>query len=108
MRTPPPTRRCATAPSWLRCGHGSAAPAGPPKARPPPDGGGGNRPELASLGARLGGADAAVSLARSAYWPDVGVMVQYQNMLPMPEDHFMVGVSLNVPLQLGRRSAAVD
>lgn len=67
-----------------------------------------SRPELAALRARLGGADAAVRLAQSSSWPDVGVMAQYNPMWAMPEHRWMVGVAVNLPLQLGRRRAAVD
>lgn len=66
------------------------------------------RPELAALRARLGGADAAVSLAQRQFWPDLSVMGEYNSMWPMTPHQWMVGVGVNLPIQLGRRRAAED
>jgi outer membrane protein TolC len=66
------------------------------------------RPELAGARARVEGAAASAGLARRDYLPDVGVGASYSSMWDMPEHRLMAGVSVNVPLQLGRRRAAVD
>lgn len=67
-----------------------------------------HRPELATLHAQAEGASASVDLARRAYWPSVRVMASYNSMWPQLPHQVMAGVSLNVPLQLGRRGAAVE
>ncbi len=67
-----------------------------------------NRPELASLRAQLEGGDAAIARAKREYLPDFEVMASYSTMWMDLPHRPMVGVGLNLPLQLGRRSAAVD
>lgn len=67
-----------------------------------------NRPELRSQQARIRGRQAGRELADRESYPDFGVMASYNSMWAMPEHQWMVGVSLNIPLQLGRRRAAVE
>ena len=62
------------------------------------------RPELAALDARIAGARASEDLAREAWLPDVELMGSYNTMWPDPPMRLMVGVGLEIPLQLGRRS----
>src|SRR5690606_9154375 len=65
------------------------------------------RPELASLRAQIEGSKAAVARAEREYLPDFGVMAAWDSMF-MGAHRAMVGVTLNLPLQLSRRAAAVD
>ena len=66
------------------------------------------RPELAAAEARIGAAESAVALARREYFPDFKVGVSYNSMWNEPEHRTMAGLSINVPIQLGRRRAALD
>jgi cobalt-zinc-cadmium efflux system outer membrane protein len=66
------------------------------------------RPELDGLRARLGGREAAVRLAHRDYYPDVRVMGSYNSMWMDTPHQFMAGVSINVPLDFGKRKAAVQ
>ena len=67
-----------------------------------------HRAEVAAADARIDAADATARLARREYLPDFGAGASYNSMWDDPEHRVMVGVSLNLPLQFGRRSAAVD
>jgi outer membrane protein, heavy metal efflux system len=66
------------------------------------------RPERAAAGARIRGGRAAIDLARRESYPDLAVMGSYSTMWADTEHRWMIGLSLSVPLQLGRRQAAVD
>jgi len=68
----------------------------------------GARPELRAGDARVRGAASSVDVAERAYFPDFTVGGTYNSMWMAVEHQFMVGVSINVPLQIGRRDAAVD
>ncbi|ABF91327.1 cation efflux system protein CusC [Myxococcus xanthus DK 1622] len=65
------------------------------------------RPELEGLRARLGGGEAAVRLAKRDYYPDVMVMGEYNSMWMDTPHQFMAGVTINIPLDFGKRKAAV-
>jgi outer membrane protein TolC len=66
-----------------------------------------SRPELKVIQARVAGADAALSLAHREYLPDFALSTSYNSMWNNTRHRFMVGASIEVPLQLGRRRAAV-
>jgi outer membrane protein TolC len=66
------------------------------------------RPELEGLRARLGGGEAAVRLAQRDSYPDFRVMGSYNSMWMETPHQFMAGVSINVPLDFGKRKAAVQ
>lgn len=66
------------------------------------------RPELHAASARIEGERAALGFAHRDYFPDFTFMTSYNSMWMTPEHQWMIGVSLNVPIQLGRRRAAVD
>lgn len=66
------------------------------------------RPEVAAAQARIGGAEAGLDLAGLSYAPDVSVSGQYTSMFPLLEHQWMLGASLSLPLQLGRRDAERD
>lgn len=63
------------------------------------------RPEIASARARVDAAEAAVRLARREYFPDFTVGGEYNTMWEDEEHRLMVGVQVEIPLQLGRRKA---
>ena len=66
------------------------------------------RPELKARRSDLRGREAARDLAERASYPDFGVMASYNSMWAMPEHQWMLGVSLNIPIQLGKRRGAVE
>lgn len=63
------------------------------------------RPDLRALDARLRAASAGQKLARLHYLPDFSVSGQYSSMWAMVSHRWMVGVGLNIPLQLRSRRA---
>lgn len=67
-----------------------------------------NRPELRATRSQIQGRESAVNLAERQYYPDFGVMTSYNSMWMQPEHQWMVGLSLNIPIQLGARSGAVE
>ncbi|MEB2314230.1 MAG: TolC family protein [Polyangiaceae bacterium] len=67
----------------------------------------GASPELRALAARARAAEASGDYARREYYPDLTLMVSYSTMY-MPEDRLMIGASTPLPLQRGRRGAAVE
>ncbi len=91
----------------------------PPQALPPPRVAGRSvaelagtalrdRPDLAAARAHARAAQARADVAREEYWPDLEVTTAYNTMVVLSEHRWTVGVGLNVPLQLGRRGAAVE
>ncbi len=96
-----------------------SAPLPPPAEETPPDPAGvdaraladeaiANRPELHARAARLRGARAEIDAAHRDYYPDLELMGSYDSMWDMPEHRWMVGVGIEIPLQRGRRRAAVE
>jgi len=67
-----------------------------------------NRPELRASASQIRGRESAVDLAERQYYPDFGVMTSYNSMWMQPDHQWMVGLSLNIPIQLGARRGAVD
>lgn len=68
----------------------------------------GARPALRAADARMRGAQSGVDVAERAYFPDFTVGGTYNSMWMAVEHQFMFGISFNVPLQIGRRDAAVE
>jgi outer membrane protein TolC len=66
------------------------------------------RPELRAAEARLAAREAAVSLARREYLPDLQLMGGYDSFEEDSRMRPMVGLGLNLPLQRSRRAAALD
>lgn len=66
------------------------------------------RTELQALAHRVRAREAAHELARQEYFPDFTVMGTYNSLWEQTEQQWLVGAGINIPLQLGRRSAAVD
>jgi outer membrane protein TolC len=67
-----------------------------------------SRPELAAAAARVAAEEARVDLAWRDYFPDLAVMGAYDRIWQEEELQVLVGVQLPLPLQLGRRRAAVE
>jgi outer membrane protein TolC len=66
------------------------------------------RPELRAAEARIAAREAAVSLARREYLPDLRLMGGYDTFEEESELRPMVGLELNLPLRRARRAAALD
>ena len=66
------------------------------------------RPELRAAEARVQAREAAVSLARREYLPDLRLMGGYDTFEEDSELRPMVGLALNLPLRRARRAAALD
>lgn len=66
------------------------------------------RPEAEAAAARILAAEATRGVAGRAWLPDVEVMGEYSSMWMEPAHQWMVGVGLEVPLQVGRRAAAIQ
>lgn len=66
------------------------------------------RPELAAVRARVGGAQAALALAHRQALPDFTVMGEYNSMWMDPAHRWMVGVGINVPLPWDRRAGQAE
>ena len=65
-----------------------------------------SRPDLFAMQARIRTEQANVALACKEYYPDLNLVAKYDGFMP-EEMRPQVGMELNVPLQRGRRSAAV-
>ena len=66
------------------------------------------RPELRAARARIGSGEAAVRLAELDYFPDFTVAAGWDTFWQERPLQPSVGLQLNLPLQRGRRAAAVD
>ena len=66
------------------------------------------RPELRAARARVAAREQAVALARREYFPDFTLSGAYDRFWQEKPLQPMLGLALNVPLQLGRRSGALD
>lgn len=67
-----------------------------------------NRPELSARRAELRAREKGRELAERDYYPDFGVMASYSSMWAMPEHQWMLGVSVDLPLQRANRKGAVE
>lgn len=66
-----------------------------------------HRPELSALVARIQSEQAAVALACKEYYPDFEIMGRYDQFWTDKVQRGQVGLNVNVPLNQGRRDAAV-
>lgn len=66
-----------------------------------------SRPELKAASARIQSLDVRSELARKEFFPDFTVMAGYDSFWMERELRPSVGVSINLPIQTGRRRAAV-
>jgi len=67
-----------------------------------------HRPELEAWSLRVRASESEASLARRAYYPDLTLMGSYDTRMERSERRGLVGVGIEVPLQLGARRAAVS
>ena len=67
-----------------------------------------NSPDLLAADARVAAEQARVDLAWREYFPDFTVTGAYDRVWQEEDLQPFVGLQMNVPLQLGRRKAAVD
>lgn len=67
-----------------------------------------NRPDIAAARQRVRGEEARGERAEREYYPDLTVSASYDSMWDMPEHRWMLGLELNLPVQLGKRRAAAD
>lgn len=66
------------------------------------------RPQREAAKARIRAARAKIDVAERAYYPDFELMGSYNSMWDMTEHQWMVGVMIDLPIQRGRRRAAVE
>jgi outer membrane protein TolC len=66
------------------------------------------RPQREAASARIRGARAKLAVAERDYYPDFELMGSYNSMWDMTEHRWMVGVMMDVPIQRGKRQAAVE
>jgi outer membrane protein TolC len=66
------------------------------------------RPELRAARTRIAAKEAAEKLARLDFFPDVALTGGYDTFWEMPDQRPFVGIEVDVPLQIGRRRAALE
>ena len=66
------------------------------------------RPEIRARHSQIRGRQSEHMLRRREYFPDFSVMGEYNSMWAQKEHRWMVGASLNLPIQIKSRHAAVD
>lgn len=66
------------------------------------------RPQRDATQARIRAGQAEIAVAKRDYYPDFELMAGYDSMWDMPEHRWMVGIMVEIPLQRGRRRAAVE
>lgn len=66
------------------------------------------RPELEASRVLLRGRASAIRGAQRAFFPKLGWMTSYSTMWPMPQHRWMVGIAIDVPLEIRARRAAVE
>ena len=66
------------------------------------------RPELRTAARIIDARASGVALAQRAYTPDFSLGAAYNSMWPQLEHQFMMGFSLNIPIQLGARRGGVN
>ena len=66
------------------------------------------RPEIAAHSSRIDGRESALKSVRQGYFPGFGVMGEYNSMWRSKEHQWMLGFSLDVPVQFKARRGAID
>jgi len=66
------------------------------------------RPELRATQSRIIARESAAELTQRKFFPDLGVMGEYNSMWNETEHRWMLGVSLNLPIQIKSRRGSVD
>ena len=65
------------------------------------------RPDLAALRAQLRALDRTIRLAERRSYPDFAISGSYNTLWAEPKHRFMIGLSVDLPIQIGERDAAV-
>lgn len=65
-------------------------------------------PELRRLDAEIAAAESRVTVARKAFFPDLEIRAGYNEMWADPDMRPMLGVSINVPFDRGKRQAELN
>lgn len=65
-------------------------------------------PELERLDARVSANQGRITLAEKAFYPDFQLGVGYNGLWDAPDKRPILGVTINVPLDRGKRRAALD
>jgi outer membrane protein TolC len=65
-------------------------------------------PKTAAAQARVRAASVEVEVARKAFYPDVELSTSYDAMWDLPAQRWMIGVAIELPLQRGKRRAAIE
>lgn len=66
------------------------------------------RPELDAIRDRIRAQEARASAAERERYPNLTISTSYSSMWEMPEHRWSVGLGVSLPVQVGRRRAAVD
>lgn len=66
------------------------------------------RPELKATQSRVSAREFAAELTQREFFPDLGVMGEYNSMWRETQHRWMLGVSLNIPIQIKSRRGSVD
>lgn len=66
------------------------------------------RPELHATQSRIGARESSAELTQREFFPDLGIMGEYNSMWRETQHRWMLGVSLNLPIQIKSRRGAVD
>lgn len=66
------------------------------------------RPEIEAMRLHARAEEARAERAERESYPDLSVSTSYNSMWDTPEHRWMVGLNVNVPIQLGRRAGAVE
>lgn len=67
-----------------------------------------SRPELAAGRARVTARESDAELTQREFFPELGIMGEYNSMWREAEHRWMLGVSLNLPVQVRARRGALD
>lgn len=66
------------------------------------------RPELRATRSRIVARESAAELTQREFFPNLGIMGEYNSMWSAAQHQWMLGVSLNVPIQIEARRGSVD
>ncbi len=68
----------------------------------------GRRPEIAAMRSHARAEEARAERVGRESYPDLAISTSYNSMWDTPQHRWMVGLSLNLPIQVGRRAGAVE
>jgi cobalt-zinc-cadmium efflux system outer membrane protein len=67
-----------------------------------------HRPDIRAAHQHAGAEQARAERSEREFFPDLMVSTSYNSMWDMPEHRWMVGLTFDLPIQIGRRRGAVD